>query len=175
MSALSILYLVLPFPLLFVLHEVEEVAVQHRWMSAHSTSLVLRFPKMRPMIEHLSHLSTKAFAIAALEELAVLLSVTCYVLAGGAYALQLWSALFIAFAVHLTVHVGQAVAVKSYVPGLATSLLLLPYATYGLWSIWLATNGWELIAWGTIGLAVTAANLRFAHWLGIQSDKSHLT
>ena len=91
------------------------------------------------------------------------------------YDLQLWSALFIAFAVHLTVHVGQAVAVKSYVPGLATSLLLLPYATYGLWSIWLATNGWELIAWGTIGLAVTAANLRFAHWLGIQSDKSHLT
>ncbi|MDD6471438.1 MAG: hypothetical protein PUF62_00055 [Bacteroidales bacterium] len=60
------------------------------------------------MIEYLSRLNTKAFAIAALEELVVLLSVTCYVLAGGTYALPLWSALFMAFAVHLLVHVGQA-------------------------------------------------------------------
>ena len=66
------------------------------------------------MIEYLSRLNTKAFAIAALEELVVLLSVTCYVLAGGTYALPLWSALFMAFAVHLLVHVGQAMVGGMY-------------------------------------------------------------
>ncbi|MGM9688365.1 MAG: hypothetical protein ACI3YD_04875 [Alloprevotella sp.] len=39
MSALSILTLVLPLPLLFVWHEVEEVWVQHRWMQTHRAGL----------------------------------------------------------------------------------------------------------------------------------------
>lgn len=118
------------------------------------------------MIEYLSRLNTKAFAIAALEELVVLLSVTCYVLAGGTYALPLWSALFMAFVVHLLVHVGQAM-VGGYVPGFATSLLLVPYVAYGLRSIWLVMSRGELIAWGVAGIVVMAVNLRFAHWLGI--------
>ena len=44
MSALSILFLVLPFPLLFIIHDTEEVMVQHRWMSAHKASLMERLP-----------------------------------------------------------------------------------------------------------------------------------
>ena len=166
MSALSILYLVLPFPLLFILHEAEEVWVQHRWMSAHKESLVLKFPRIRSMVEYLSRLNTKAFAWAACEELAVLSIATCYVLAGGACAIQLWSALFMAFSLHLLVHIGQAIAVRGYVPGVVTSLLLSPFAAYGLWSIWLVMSGWELIIWGTTGVTFMWVNLRFAHWVG---------
>ena len=77
MSALSVFILVLSFPIVFVVHDAEEVIVQHRWMLAHRESLCLRFPKARPMINHLSSLNTKAFAIAALEELFVLIIATC--------------------------------------------------------------------------------------------------
>ncbi|MGN0222289.1 MAG: HXXEE domain-containing protein [Prevotella sp.] len=168
MSALSILYLVLPFPLLFILHDAEEVMVQHRWMQAHRESLVSRFPKMRPMLMHLSNLSTKAFAIAAFEELVILLVVTCHVLADGAYAMQLWSALFMAFSIHLLVHIAQAVIVRGYVPGLATSLILLPYAAYGIYSIRLSMSGAELMAWGALGILIMVVNLRFAHWIGLK-------
>ena len=53
MSALSVLYFVLPFPLAFILHDGEEVAVQHRWMKRHGEVLTRRFPKMRSVIENL--------------------------------------------------------------------------------------------------------------------------
>ena len=107
MSALSVFILVLSFPIVFVVHDAEEVIVQHRWMLAHRESLYLRFPKARPMLDHLSKLNTKAFAIAALEELLVLIVATCYVLVDGIYSTQVWSALFIAFSFHLFVHFGQ--------------------------------------------------------------------
>ena len=166
MSALSVLTLVLPFPLLFVIHEAEEVLVQHGWMKAHRADLERRFPWSPNILAHLSRLGRRAFAIAALEELLVLSLATCYVLVGGTCSMQVWSALFMAFSLHLLVHVAQAVAVGGYVPGLATSLLLLPFAAYGLWSIWLAMGCLEFMAWGLAGVAFMVANLRLAHWLG---------
>ena len=166
MSALTILYLVLPFPFLFVLHEAEEVVVQHRWMRKHEESLKARFPWLRSVIIHLSSLNTKAFALAASEELLLVLGLTCYVLVDGLYAQCLWAAVMMAFSFHLMIHVIQAVAVKGYVPGLITSLLLLPYAAYCLWSIWLVMDGPEMATLGLMGVLFMVVNLRMAHWLG---------
>ncbi|MDO4462147.1 MAG: HXXEE domain-containing protein [Bacteroidia bacterium] len=166
MSALSVLYLVLPFPLAFIIHDLEEMLFQHRWLVAHRESLSRRFPRMRFVIEHLSGLSTKAFAVAVLEELVVLLLATAYVLVGGRYAVEIWSALFIAFSVHLLVHLGQGLLVSGYVPGVITSILMLPFGGYGDHSIWLVMSGWEMLMWGVIGVVVMVVNLRFAHWLG---------
>ncbi|MDO4497462.1 MAG: HXXEE domain-containing protein [Bacteroidales bacterium] len=171
MSALAVLYLVLPFPLAFIIHDVEEIAVQHRWMLAHREALALRFPKMKPMIEQLAQLNTKAFAIAAFEELVVLLLTTAYALLQEPYCMEVWAALFMAFSIHLLVHVGQAILVRGYVPGVATSLLLLPFAGYGMWSIWLAMSGWEMLTWGVVGIIIMVLNLRFAHWLGKKISK----
>ncbi|MGN0213838.1 MAG: HXXEE domain-containing protein [Muribaculaceae bacterium] len=171
MSSLSILCLVMPFPVAFVLHDAEEVAVQHRWMLAHKQELTSKFPKMRSIIDHLSAIGSRAFALAATEELVVLLLATCYVLVGGTCCMQIWSALFVSFAVHLLVHVGQSVAVRGYVPGLVTSVLLLPYAAYGVWSVWLAMSAFEFTAWSIAGVAFMVANLRFAHWWGMKIFK----
>ena len=168
MSALSVLYLVLSLPIAFILHDAEEVAVQHRWMLAHRESLASRFPKLRPMIEHLSLLGTTAFAIAATEELVVLVVATCYVLVDGIFSTQIWSALFLAFSLHLFIHFGQAILFRGYVPGIVTSLLLLPYSAYGVWSIWLTTSAVEFLLLALCGMVFVAVNLRFAHWLGMK-------
>lgn len=116
------MYIVLLFPFLFLLHEIEEVVVQHRWMALHKDKLLQRFPRLRKLIEYLCSMTTKAFAVAASEELLLLLLVTCYVLVDGPASFYVWSAVFIAFAVHLHVHVVQAVVVTGYVPGLLTTL-----------------------------------------------------
>lgn len=50
MSALTVLYLVLPFPIAFILHDAEEVMVQHRWMLNRKEVLNERFPKTRHMV-----------------------------------------------------------------------------------------------------------------------------
>ena len=168
MSALSVLYLVLSLPVAFILHDAEEVAVQHRWMLAHRESLASRFPKLRPMIERLSRLGTTAFAIAATEELVVLVVATCYVLIGGTYSTQIWSALFLAFSLHLFVHLVQAILFRGYVPGVLTSLIFMPYAIYGLWSIWLTTTIVEFFLMILCGISFMIANLYFAHRLGMK-------
>ena len=168
MSALSVLYLVLSLPVAFILHDAEEVAVQHRWMLAHRESLASRFSKLRPMIEHLSRLGTTAFAIAATEELVLLVVATCYVLVDGIFSTQIWSALFLAFSLHLFIHFGQVILFRGYVPGIVTSLLLLPYSAYVVWSIWLTTSAMEFLLLALCGMVFVAANLRFAHWLGMK-------
>ena len=171
MSALTVLYLVLPLPLALVLHDAEEIAVQRRWMQAHGAELARRFPKFRAIIARLSALGTGAFAIAAAEELVVLLAATAYVLVGGAWAAEVWGALFLAFSLHLIVHVVQAAMVRGYVPGLVTSLLLLPYAAYGVWSISLVWSLPKILALAAAGSIAVAANLRLAHGLGLLQTK----
>ena len=116
MSALSILVFVLPLPLAFVLHDAEEIAVQGRWIRTHGAELSRRFPKFEPMIARLGALGTRGFAIAAAEELAVLLAVTAYVLVGGTWAAEAWGAVFLAFSLHPIVHAVQAAMLRVYVP-----------------------------------------------------------
>ncbi|MDD7123681.1 MAG: HXXEE domain-containing protein, partial [Bacteroidales bacterium] len=107
MSGLTVLLLVLPFPLAFVIHDLEEILFQHRWMLKNKESLSERFPKLRKLIDNLARMNTKAFSVAVLEELLVLLAVTAYVLCQGEYAKEAWVAVFIAFSFHLIVHVIQ--------------------------------------------------------------------
>ena len=68
--------MILSFPLAFLIHDLEEILVQHKWMLAHKEDLIRRFPRLQPMILHLSSLNTKAFTIAVVEELVLLLLAT---------------------------------------------------------------------------------------------------
>lgn len=131
MSALSILCLVLSFPFAFVFHDGEEAIVQRRWILAHEEKLSGLLPWFRPILKYLSRINTGAFIVAAVEELTVILASTAYSFVKGAYAMEIWSALFMAFSLHLLVHIAQAFVVRGYVPRLFTSFLLLPYAYYG--------------------------------------------
>ena len=168
MSPLSVLILVLPLPLAFLLHDAEEVAVQHRWMENHSGALRQRFPRLRQLLDRLQRLNTKAFALAALEEFIVLLCATACVLADVPFALELWAALFLACSLHVLLHLGQALAVRGYVPGLVTSILLSPFAAYGVFCISLVMSPLKMFALAAAGAAFVALNLRFAHWLGLK-------
>ena len=57
--------------------------------------------------------------------------------------------------------------VRGYVPGLVTSLLLLPYAAYGVWSISLVWSLPKILALAAAGSIAVATNLRLAHGLGL--------
>lgn len=172
MSALAILYLILPFPIAFVIHDAEEILIQSRWIRKHRETITRKFPRRKSLINHLVQLGSKAFGIAALEELLLILVVTGYVLMQGRFALELWSALFMAFSFHLLGHIGLSIMITRYTPGLITSVLLLPYACYGLWSIWLVMNAGEMIVLGLAGLLLMILNLIFAHWLGLKVCKN---
>ena len=166
MNILIIFLLTISLPLAFILHDGEEVLMFRHWMTAHKDSLDEKFPKLKPIITHLSSLTTAAFAIAALEELFVIAIVTYYTLTGGDYSFHIWYALFIAFSFHLLIHICQAIVVRGYVPGLITSLLLAPYAILVLCTIGFSMEKMEITICGFAGIVFMAANLAFAHWIG---------
>ena len=160
------LFWIISFPLAFIVHDGEEIVIQHKWMLTHKDLLIQKFPKAKRVISHLSSLSTTAFAMAVLEELILLLLATAYILIGGAYATELWIALFMAFSVHFVIHIAQGVMVKGYVPGLVTSILMLPYAYFGISRICEEVSGDKLLHLSILGIVAMIINLRFAHWTG---------
>ena len=160
------LFWITSFPLAFIVHDGEEILVQHQWMLAHKDCIIQKFPRATRIIVHLSSLSTKAFAIAVLEELILLLLATAYVFIGGAYATEIWIALFMAFSVHFVVHIVQGFLIRGYVPGLITSILMLPYAYFGISKICEDVSGSKLMLLSVLGIIAMMVNLRFAHWVG---------
>ncbi|MGM9828743.1 MAG: HXXEE domain-containing protein [Muribaculaceae bacterium] len=54
------------FPILFCIHDAEEIFTQHRWMREHGPRLKKRFPRMGKLLDHLGELSTGAFAVACM-------------------------------------------------------------------------------------------------------------
>lgn len=167
MSALTVLYVILPFPLLFLLHDVEEIIMARRWLDGHRERLLTRFPQFRHVILHLLRLDTLAFAIAAAEELLILLGVTAMILMRWPFATWIWIGLFMAFAAHLFVHFAQVVLVRSYVPGFITSVLALPYALYTARMLWHSFAWPELLLASLAGIVFMLGNLLLSHKLGL--------
>ena len=97
----TILYILLI--LAFIVHDGEEIAVVHKWVMTHGNDLCEKHPMLRRVFNYLRKLNTKAFAIAAFEELIVLIGISAYAYIGGPYAIELWSAAFMVFSLHLIV------------------------------------------------------------------------
>ena len=57
----TILYVL--FILAFIIHDGEEIAVEHKWLLAHGDALCEKHPKLRRMLNHLRKMNTKAFTI----------------------------------------------------------------------------------------------------------------
>lgn len=144
----------------------------HRWILAHKETLMQKFPRLRSMFNYMTGFSTISFTWAALEELVVLLLVTCYFLLDGSYCIQIWSAVFIAFSLHLIMHLGQSCILKGYVPGVISSLIFLPYSFHVMHHIYALMETWEFIVWGLMGLGFIAINLKFAHWFGAKISRT---
>lgn len=159
MSALSVLYLVLPFLGIFILHEAEVLFTAPRWMRRRGKELAERFPRFGNILGRLSGVDTPGFSVVAAEEVFVLLAVTLYLLGGGGFAVQIWLAAFLAYSVHILVRVVEAIVVKGYVPGLVTALLSLPFVWYGVHSASLAFRWWQMTALALAGVLFAAANL----------------
>ena len=152
------------FPILFVFHDFEEIIGCRLFVAKNGAAITQRFPKIAFIF---NNFSTEGFALAVAEEL-VLLLIICGLTFTGIRAFNLiWLGTFIAFTLHLVVHIGQAIVIRKYIPALATSILLLPI------SIWLAIDCIELfkaklletVVYSLVAAIAVGANLFLAHWI----------
>ena len=151
-------------PLLFVFHDFEEIIGMRAW-TARNADICQRFPRFAFIFK--STTATEGFALAVAEEF-VLLLIICELTFTGIRAFNLlWLGTFIAFALHLVVHIGQAVVIRKYIPALATSVLVLPLS---LWLIADCINNSdfspiEITIYSIAATVAVGANLLLAHWL----------
>ena len=166
MSALSILYIVLPILAVSLCHTLEVLFTAKRWAGRHWVSLMNEHPNLLNVLFRLSGMNMSALVIAAVVGfLAVLLS-TAALFAGGLWAELVWTTVFMAYSVCALINLVRAVTLKGYVPGLVTSIISVPLIAHTAYSLSLVWPWWEILLFAVIGLVLALANLYFAQRIG---------
>ena len=166
MSALSVLYIVLPILAVSLCHALEVVFTARRWASHHSASSDEAHQSLVNILFRLSGMNMSALVIAAVVGfLAVLLSTTA-LFAGGLWAELVWTTVFMAYSVCALINLVRAVTLKGYVPGLVTSIISVPLIAYTAYSLSLVWPWWEILLFAILGLALAVAGLFIAQRIG---------
>ena len=148
------------FPILFIFHDMEEIIGFGLWLTKNRAFLDNKYPKISNTYKPYS---TEGMAAAVMEEL-VLYLVICFISRfTGFYGL--WLGGFVAYTVHLIIHIGQSIVIQKYIPACITSLICIPV------SVWVIVRSITLlsysisgvIVYSLIGIVVIAANLKIAH------------
>lgn len=166
MSALSILYIVLPILVVSLCHTLEVLFTAKRWAGRHWVSLMNEHPNLLNVLFRLSGMNMKSFLIAAGAcFLAVLLS-TAALFAGGLWAELVWTTVFMAYSVCTLISIVRAVTLKGYVPGLVTSIISVPLIAYAAYSLSLVWPWWEMLLFVILGLVLAVAGHFIAQRIG---------
>jgi hypothetical protein len=161
-------------PLIFMLHDFEEITMMKSWFAHNQDFLLQKFPRLgRRLVYHIDGLSTASFAFGVGEEFLILSIVTVSALTDKSW-LYVWFGIFLVFTLHLIYHCLTAVVLRRYVVALATSLLFLPicilliFRFLALYQL----NAGLLLIWTIIALIFVLANGAFLHlWLILKFDK----
>ena len=153
-------------PIVFMLHDFEEIVFMENWFTNNRKKLMTRVPKLAPkLLNHTDQLTTARIALGVACMFLLVTTVTLVSVLTGFY--YIWLAGFMVFTIHLFVHIAQSLILRSYVPAIVTSILALPYS---IWGITLLINA-NIFApleylWSTlIGLIVTSLYLYAVHQL----------
>ena len=161
-------------PVVFMLHDFEELILFRPWLAKHRAEIRERFPAVDRLLARTHDgLSQSALTVAVLHEFTLIAAVTYLALALDVPGL--WFGACFAFSAHLLVHIGQWLIFGRYVPVIVTAWLALPYCAAAL-SAFLSTTTLapgQLALWALLGLALTALSLpsafalaaRFERWL----------
>ncbi|HBF4995546.1 TPA: HXXEE domain-containing protein [Clostridioides difficile] len=153
------------FPLLFIFHDMEEIIGFGIWLKKNRSMLDKKYPFISKVYENYS---TEGMAFAVFEEF-ILCIIFCIltVITENQYVYLLWLGSFIAYTLHLVIHIGQSIIIRKYIPSLITSIICLPI------SIWCISKSIYIvdcemsttILYSIIGIIIVALNLKFAQSL----------
>lgn len=155
------------FPIIFIVHDMEEIIGFGIWLKKNKALLDEKYPSISKTYKDFS---TEGFSLAVLEELILCIILCLLALFTGnsnKYIWCIWLGGFIACTLHFVIHIGQAIIMRQYIPATITSILFLPV------SIWiiiksiaeLSLQATELIIFSVIGIIIVALNLKLAQSL----------
>lgn len=160
------------FPAVFIIHDFEEIIMFRPWLDKNSNELKIRFPKFHSFLltKHYKY-STSAFAVGVLFIFLVVATVTFLSLYFDSF--QWWFGAFMAFFIHLFVHIAQWIIYRKYVPVIITSILVLPYCIYTFFSFWASSllSGNEMWIWTFVGIILTILCFPIAFFFASRFEK----
>ncbi|NIZ87700.1 HXXEE domain-containing protein, partial [Clostridioides difficile] len=146
-------------------HDMEEIIGFGIWLKKNKSMLDKKYPFISKIYENYS---TEGMAFAVFEEF-ILCIIFCIltVITENQYVYLLWLGSFIAYTLHLVIHIGQSIIIRKYIPSLITSIICLPI------SIWCISKSIYIvdcemsttILYSIIGIIIVALNLKFAQSL----------
>lgn len=153
------------FPVIFIIHDMEEIIGIGIWLRRNKELIEKKFPFM---LKTYKDFSTEGFSLAVAEELLLcsLISLTA-LLTDNELVWCLWLGGFTGCTLHFAVHLLQSAALRKYIPATATSIVFLPVSIYIIYKCLCILNVSTalLIAGMVIGTAAVAVNLRAAQKL----------
>lgn len=150
-------------PIVYIIHDVEELLTRRRWEKKHYNDLVAKCPKFTSLFSAIKDLNQFKYTIVILEQLLFL--VIAVIMAAYADPTPM-CALFWGFAIHTVLqHILSSVVFRAYFPGLISSVLLLPYFAYGIYMLLNMYSIVENIVMAICGLGVISLNLVLMYWL----------
>ena len=153
-------YLLL-LPIIFIFHDMEEI-VGIEWFYSNNAWLFERYPKILNTYKGMTHMG---FSAAVYEEFIPFFGVSLFAYYfPGQVVFALWYGIFLALAGHFVIHIGQALAIRKYIPCVITSLICLPV------SIVILVKSAPYIEWNAFavalvisGILLMLANFKAAH------------
>ncbi len=145
------------FPIMFMLHDFEEIIFMKSWGTRHATALDAKLPaRLRRLTHSTLDLSTPAFAFAVMLIFLVLSLATLICVEYNLYAF--WLGMVIVYFLHAIIHIFQSIYLRMYVPAVVTSILTGGYCLYALHTGFFQ---WQ-IPWQPVGVSILIGILPFA-------------
>lgn len=155
MSSLTLIWL---FPIVFMLHDFEEIILMRAWAARLGEADLLRIPaRLRSEVEAAGKRSTARFA-AEVAFLFLVISLSTLLAAEAGWLIP-FEVLAVGFTAHALLHLVSSLRLRRFTPGVVTALVLaLPYG--GLLIRRLLVEGW--MQTGLIWISLPLSLLLFA-------------
>jgi len=150
------------FPILFIIHDFEEIIFMRAWISKNKSYLCDRFPTLsKKLLPHFDHITTSAFALGVAEEFILISIITVVSYMTNWYSL--WIGSFIAFTLHLLIHCLQVLVVRKYIPCIVTSVICLPICIYIIKQIIQISTLNTITLYSILCFIIMVINIGFIH------------
>ena len=148
------LILIYLLPILFMLHEFEEMVMLPAWIEKNEKELSRRFPALR---SKLSFLQSPAFGIAVCEEFVIVSACTMATIITG--NMLFWYICLLAFSLHFVAHIIQFFIIRKYIPAIVSTVLCLPYCVMAISAGQEQYSNVENALLGVLSLVICISNL----------------
>lgn len=157
-------------PIVFMLHEFEEIIFLKPWLKRNKAWIIEKHPRLSKPLAGISNLSSAAFTLIVAEEFILVSLATIAALMFDVY--YPWLAILLSFSLHTAVHLVQGLALRRYVPIIATSILALAYSIWGIGIVSEVFSTGEIFLYLLLGTIFMAANLWAMHRVAAAFDRA---